>query len=165
MTSLTVNSLKINTITNDSVKIAAKPQETPKSENIKIASDNVHVGVKKGIVPTLAGLGAGAASAGLAGSLVGRYVAGSTYAQTGVIFGTLLFAIPGAVVGATVANTTDNKLKGAMIGAGVGALTGAVGTTVVGKSFDITSVGGGLILGAVAGGISGYSASFVAQKK
>jgi hypothetical protein len=134
---------------------------------VEISSDQLNVGVKTGIIPTLkgAGVGLGATLAvGTAASLA--YKASGKMGEWGGIFvvgGVLGGAAAGLISGGIAANTTDNKLKGALIGAATSGVIGGVALGITGK--NPTAVMIGVVLGGVSGAIGGFGGAMVAQKK
>jgi len=155
-------------------KINAQPKkvEPQVQEQPKIEGDKNEVKIKKGILPTLKGLGAG-----LAGGLAtaGVLGAGGFLACAHFISGpgALVAIFPGiagivgtvgaGVAGAVAANMTDSKAKAAAIGAATGAVAGAVaGGVTLGGNF--IGIAGGAIVGA-AGGLGGAIAGSMVAKK
>ncbi|PIQ29145.1 hypothetical protein COW36_17865 [bacterium (Candidatus Blackallbacteria) CG17_big_fil_post_rev_8_21_14_2_50_48_46] len=142
----------------------AAPQQTaPVTENKALLKDSNDITeLKRGMVPTLKGAGAGALGGAMAAGVplalmaLGSHGEGKGWAQLFALAGAMGGAVTGGLAGGVAANTTESKLKGAAVGAGVGALVG--GLALAGKNLssgnikDAVAVG---VLGAVVGGVTG----------
>jgi hypothetical protein len=113
-------------------------EKSPISGAQALSSDQIQI--KKGIVPTLKGVGAGFLAGGLAAGLSTQAAAEILEFATGNIddnkslaflLGGGLGALAGATIGAVVANQTQDQKKaalyGSVVGGGVGLLLGAAG--------------------------------------
>lgn len=132
------------------------------------------VDIKKGVLPSLKGTGAGALLAGGSSLAIfsvltgGKPFAGSGGLVSGPV--TIVATLGGAVGGAASANFTESKSKGALVGGLAGAGTGAVVMAVVGlKEGSLGSMLQGALTGALVGGITGsvggVGGAMVAQQK
>lgn len=149
-------------------------QKVQTSETQGLAKDlNETRSLKRGLVPTLKGAGAGlvggAAAVALPVGLFTVAVTSSSRDGAGVlvagVVGIAAAAIGGAtgtLAGAVAANTTDSKGKGALLGAGLGAVAGAAAMGIKGKGNVAGMVLGG-VAGAIAGAGGGYAGSMVAK--
>lgn len=147
------------------------PQTQTPAETSRLAQDVVqNTQVKRGVVPTLKGAGAGlvggAVAAGIPvgllalaakGSGEGAIVAFTLGAAAVVVGGTA-----GTLSGAVTANSTTSKGKGALIGAGVGAAAGAAALGLMSKGNVGSMVIGG-VAGAFMGAAGGFAGSLVAK--
>lgn len=126
-------------------------------KEIKGSSDKVETGIKRGIVPTLKGLGAGLVGGTASGALSGIWVA-SQFGESagfGASLGGTYGAIAGTITGAVVTNITDNKW-GAAVG---GAVVGVAATAFMGE------FGPGIIVGGISGAVSAFAAAAVTERK
>jgi hypothetical protein len=132
------------------------------------------VQIKKGVLPTLKGTGAGALLAGGSSLAIftvltgGKPFAGSGGLVSGPV--TLVAAVGGAVGGAVSANYAESKSQGAWIGGLAGAGAGAAAMALSGIQNDgFAGVVQGAITGALVGGITGavggVGGALVAQQK
>lgn len=153
-------------------KSRVTPSRTEQPEASSLKTDMVDI--KKGVMPTLKGTGAGALLAGGSSLAIfsvltgGKPFAGSGGLVAGPV--TIAAALGGAVGGAASANVTDSKAKGAWVGALAGAGTGAAVMTLVGlQEGNLGSMLQGAITGALVGGVTGsvggVGGAMVAQKK
>jgi hypothetical protein len=136
-------------------------KETEKAPTL--ASDSLSI--KKGVLPTLAGAGAGALAGGiLAGASTYGVAAavGADYAELAIFMGGGLGAVAGAVTGAIVANITDDKSKASLYGAAIG---GAVGFGLGMASGNIKAGLTWAAMGAGAGVGGSFAGAAVAHRK
>ncbi len=137
--------------------------------NPKLGEDVVQI--RKGVLPTLKGAGAGLLAGGvLAG--IGAYVPNAVighvtgnideYASLGLLMGGSLGAIAGAATGAVVANVTNDSKKAAIYGAAIG---GGVGLVLGLAGKDIRSALTWSAMGAGAGLGGAWAGAQVAKVK
>lgn len=174
MANLTVNTVKTSlpVAQTTSAPVKAAPQQTEAPS--RLAADVVEkTSVKKGVVPTLKGAGAGLIGGGLAAALPITLLAVAAKGSSGdgggalvtIVLGMSAAAVgatSGALSGAVVANSTADKGKGALIGAGVGAVAGAATLGLMSKGNVGTMVLGG-VAGALMGAAGGFAGSMVAK--
>lgn len=144
---------------------AVKAPATPKLVEQAQSLPGDTVSIKKGILPTLAGAGAGAAAGGILAGVGAYGVAAAShaeYAELAIFMGGGLGAMAGAITGAVVANITDDKTKASLYGAAIG---GAVG-------FGLGMVDGNIKAGltwaamGIGAGLGGsYAGAAVAHRK
>lgn len=163
-TNLSVGNVSLKS---EQIKVQAKPATT-EEKKVEIKSDNVNVSVKKGIVPTLKGVGIGAAAGGTATvaalqiSMKGKAFAGEEGLASIPVVGIGLAA--GAIVGGVTANLTNNKTKGTIGGAIAGAaVTAGITAKTSGGNLKAIAIGAGL--GALVGAAGGFTGSLVAKTK
>ena len=133
------------------------------AESAKLGQDTVEI--RKGILPTLKGAGAGVLAGGVlagAGTYALASAFGDEYASLAIVMGGGLGAIAGGVTGAVVANVTDNKTKASAYGALVG---GGVGLALGAAMGDLKSALTWAALGAGAGVGGAFAGSAVANRK
>lgn len=145
---------------------APQPQSPEKTLNLSTDTLNAKE-IKKGIVPSLLGGGAGALIGAGGGYAAAIGIANATNMGSGALalLGIPMVAAPaGAIAGGVVANMTDSAGKGTLLGAGVGAVAGAAtGAAFTGGNIQLTLISAGI--GAVSGALSGVTSSFIAQEK
>ncbi|MGE3728627.1 MAG: hypothetical protein AB7I41_23960 [Candidatus Sericytochromatia bacterium] len=146
--------------TQTSPKPAHKSRTTPARETTPSSLDSADVvEIKKGILPSLKGAGAGALTAG--GSTLAIFTVlsgGKPFAGSGGLVSgplTIAAAVGGAFGGAVSANYTESKSKGALIGGLAGASVGAAAMALLSIKDGPASMLQGALTGALAGGISG----------
>lgn len=163
---------KINSLENKVKTLESEKTEPQKA--VQISKDKVVVTgeVKKGFIPgvegLLAGAAAGAVAAGGGSLLLGSLKYGlNGEAGLGVVLGAFVLgaagAVAGGVSGAVVTQTTADHKKGALIGAGIGAVTGAIAVGL--KSGNLFGAGMGAVAGAATGAGSGWIASHITKTK
>lgn len=144
-----------------------KPQNTSqKPQQSQMAQDVAqNSGIKKGIMPTLKGAGAGLLVGGGLGIGTAVAIDAVTHMGSGAL---ALMLIPmvaapaGAVAGGISANMTDSIGEGALWGAGSGAVVGgAMGLTT--GNWGVAAMGAGI--GAVAGAATGSIGSWMAERE
>lgn len=156
----------------------ATPQQTvPITENKTLQEDNHQIiEIKRGMVPTLKGTGAGAVGGALAAGLplvlmsLGARGDDRGYLQLFALVGAMGGAVAGGIAGGVTANTTESKLKGAAIGAGVGALVGGMSLAtkrVLSGNFKEAMIVGaiGAAVGGVTGAAGGLAGAMTATRK
>ncbi len=133
---------------------------------VTLSADQVQI--KKGVLPTFKGAGAGALAGGLGAGVAAAVLMapaffsggeGPAWAALGVVMGAAIGTIPGAVIGGTTANVTNNKIKATAVGALTGAAAGAVLGGIKGNIVFSTVIGAG------AGAASGFTGALVAKTK
>jgi hypothetical protein len=162
---------KINTLENKVKTLETEKNEPQKA--IQISKDKISTGeVKKGFIPGVEGLLAGAgigAVAGGGGTLLYGAVTNGLKGEggLGVVLGMVVLgaagAVAGGITGAVVTQTTANHGKGALIGAGIGAVLGGIGVGL--QSGNLFGAGMGALAGGVAGAGSGFVASHITKTK
>src|SRR5690348_15003386 len=119
MSAIAFNPGQVYTIDSNKVKASVSSQGS-EGKAVTLTQDQVNISVKKGVLPTFKGIGAGALAGAVGGGAAATAVLlpalmsggeGPAWAMLGVVVAAGAGAIPGAVAGGVTANLTDSKLK------------------------------------------------------
>ncbi|MBF2052033.1 MAG: hypothetical protein IGS03_01045 [Candidatus Sericytochromatia bacterium] len=161
----TIQTQSIHQVAKDSRQTKTQ-QPTAAAPQSSLAQDVVQQSeIKKGLVPTLKGGGAGLLAGGVTG--IGAVIAIDKATNMGsgalALLGIPMVGAPAAAVaGSVTVNLTNSKSKGALIGAGIGSVTALGVGAATGGLRGI--IGPALTIGTLFGALGGATGAAFAKK-